>query len=199
MSAQLPLLPYPLNALAPALSEETLQYHYGKHHQTYVNTLNTLIKGTPFEHMLLEEIVLASEGVNQAISTTAAQAWNHTFYWMSLSNKGEKEPGGELLHRIEETWGSYEKFREAFLASAVGNFGSGWTWLVLTPTKELKIVNTSNAGTALASDDTPLLVVDVWEHAYYIDYRNARADYVKALFDHLIDWGFVAKNYYAAR
>ena len=121
------------------------------------------------------------------------------FFWMCLSPKGGQKPQGELMTKIEERWGSFESFREQFCASAAGNFGSGWTWLVLTPAKELKIVNTSNAGTALASDDTPLLVVDVWEHAYYIDYRNARADYVKALFDHVIDWGFVAKNYYAAR
>ncbi len=199
MAFTLPMLPYPLSGLAPALSEETMNYHYGKHHQTYINTLNTLIQGTPFEKMSLEEIVLASDGVNQAIFNNAAQAWNHTFYWMCLSPNGEKEPGGELLRRIEETWGSYEKFRETFIAQAAGNFGSGWTWLVLTPAKELKIVNTSNAGTALASDDTPLLVVDVWEHAYYIDYRNSRPNYLNALFDHLIDWGFVAKKYYEAR
>ena len=188
-----------MNALAPAMSEETMQYHYGKHHQTYLTNLNTAIKGTPFEAMSLEEIVLASDGINQGIFNNAAQAWNHAFFWMCLSPKGGQKPQGELMTKIEERWGSFESFREQFCASAAGNFGSGWTWLVLTPQKTLEIVNTSNAGTQLASDNTPLLVVDVWEHAYYIDYRNSRPNYLNALFDHLIDWEFVARNYYNAK
>ena len=188
-----------MNALAPAMSEETMQYHYGKHHQTYVTNLNNAIKGTPFEVMSLEEIVLASDGTNQAVFNNAAQAWNHSFFWMCLSPKGGQKPQGELLRKIEEQWGSFEAFREKFCASAAANFGSGWTWLVLTPQETLEIVNTSNAGTQLASDNSPLMVVDVWEHAYYIDYRNSRPNYLNAIFDHLIDWEFVAKNYYNAK
>ena len=199
MAFQLPTLAFPMNALAPAMSEETLQYHYGKHHQTYLTNLNTAIQGTPFECMSLEEIVLASDGINQGVFNNAAQAWNHAFFWMCLSPKGGKKPQGELLGKIEERWGSFEEFRKQFTAAAAGNFGSGWTWLVLTPQKTLEIVNTSNAGSQLASDNTPLMVVDVWEHAYYIDYRNSRPNYLNALFDHLIDWEFVAKNYYNAK
>ena len=142
MTIQLPMLPYPMNALAPAMSEETMQYHYGKHHQTYVTNLNNAIKGTPFEVMSLEEIVLASDGTNQAVFNNAAQAWNHSFFWMCLSPKGGQKPQGELMRKIEEQWGSFEAFREKFCASAAANFGSGWTWLVLTPQKTLEIVNT---------------------------------------------------------
>ena len=199
MPFQLPTLAFSMNALAPAMSEETMQYHYGKHHQTYLTNLNTAIQGTPFESMSLEEIVLASDGINPGVFNNAAQAWNHAFFWMCLSPKGGDKPQGELLSKIEERWGSFEAFREQFIASAAGNFGSGWTWLVMTPQKTLEIVNTSNAGTQLASDNTPLMVVDVWEHAYYIDYRNSRPNYLNALFDHLIDWEFVARNYYNAK
>ncbi len=199
MAFELPRLSYALNELAPVMSEETLQYHYGKHHQTYITNLNNMIQGTPFEKMSLEEIVLASDGVNAGIYNNAAQTWNHTFFWMCLTTKSTGKPAGSLLAEIEETWGSFEAFREKFLASAAANFGSGWTWLVMTPAKTLEIVNTSNAGCQLASDNTPLMVVDVWEHAYYIDYRNRRPDYLRMLFDRLIDWEFVAKNYYNAK
>lgn len=199
MAFELPRLSYALNELAPVMSEETLQYHYGKHHQTYITNLNNMIQGTPFEKMSLEEIVLASDGVNAGIYNNAAQTWNHTFFWMCLTTKSTGKPAGGLLAEIEETWGSFEAFREKFLASAAANFGSGWTWLVMTPAKTLEIVNTSNAGCQLASDNTPLMVVDVWEHAYYIDYRNRRPDYLRMLFDRLIDWKFVAKNYYNAK
>ncbi|MCI5896504.1 MAG: superoxide dismutase [Candidatus Aphodousia sp.] len=199
MAFELPRLSYALNELAPVMSEETLQYHYGKHHQTYITNLNNMIQGTPFEKMSLEEIVLASDGVNAGIYNNAAQTWNHTFFWMCLTTKSTGKPAGGLLAEIEETWGSFEAFREKFLASAAANFGSGWTWLVMTPAKTLEIVNTSNAGCQLASDNTPLMVVDVWEHAYYIDYRNRRPDYLRMLFDRLIDWEFVAKNYYNAK
>ena len=199
MAFELPRLSYALNELAPVMSEETLQYHYGKHHQTYITNLNNMIQGTPFEKMSLEEIVLASDGVNAGIYNNAAQTWNHTFFWMCLTTKSTGKPAGGLLAEIEETWGSFEAFREKFLASAAANFGSGWTWLVMTPAKTLEIVNTSNAGCQLASDNTPLMVVDVWEHAYYIDYRNRRPDYLRMLFDCLIDWEFVAKNYYNAK
>ncbi len=199
MAFELPRLSYALNELAPVMSEETLQYHYGKHHQTYITNLNNMIQGTPFETMSLEEIVLASDGVNAGIYNNAAQTWNHTFFWMCLTAKSSGKPAGGLLSQIEETWGSFEAFREKFLASAAANFGSGWTWLVMTPAKTLEIVNTSNAGCQLASDNTPLMVVDVWEHAYYIDYRNRRPDYLRLVFDRLIDWEFVAKNYYNAK
>lgn len=199
MAFELPRLSYALNELAPVMSEETLQYHYGKHHQTYITNLNNMIQGTPFEKMSLEEIVLASDGVNAGIYNNAAQTWNHTFFWMCLTTKSTGKPAGGLLAQIEETWGSFEAFREKFLASAAANFGSGWTWLVMTPAKTLEIVNTSNAGCQLASDNTPLMVVDVWEHAYYIDYRNRRPDYLRMVFDRLIDWEFVAKNYYNAK
>jgi Fe-Mn family superoxide dismutase len=199
MAFELPRLSYALNELAPVMSEETLQYHYGKHHQTYITNLNNMIQGTPFETMSLEEIVLASDGVNAGIYNNAAQTWNHTFFWMCLTAKSTGKPAGGLLSQIEETWGSFEAFREKFLASAAANFGSGWTWLVMTPAKTLEIVNTSNAGCQLASDNTPLMVVDVWEHAYYIDYRNRRPDYLRLVFDRLIDWEFVAKNYYNAK
>ena len=199
MAFELPRLSYALNELAPVMSEETLQYHYGKHHQTYITNLNNMIQGTPFEKMSLEEIVLASDGVNAGIYNNAAQTWNHTFFWMCLTTKSTGKPAGGLLAEIEETWGSFEAFREKFLASAAANFGSGWTWLVMTPAKTLEIVNTSNAGCQLASDNTPLMVVDVCEHAYYIDYRNRRPDYLRMLFDRLIDWEFVAKNYYNAK
>lgn len=199
MAFELPRLSYALNELAPVMSEETLQYHYGKHHQTYITNLNNMIQGTPFETMSLEEIVLASDGVNAGIYNNAAQTWNHTFFWMCLTAKSSGKPAGGLLSQIEQTWGSFEAFREKFLASAAANFGSGWTWLVMTPAKTLEIVNTSNAGCQLASDNTPLMVVDVWEHAYYIDYRNRRPDYLRLVFDRLIDWEFVAKNYYNAK
>ncbi len=198
MAFQLPQLPYSLKALAPMISEETMQYHYGKHHQTYINNLNALIVDKPYEHMMLEDIVMMSAGFDQPVFNNAAQAWNHTFFWMCMSPSGGGLPGGRLMSDIVAKWGSFEAFRDAFIAKAAGNFGSGWTWLVLNPETGLEIVNTSNAETPLASDDIPLMVVDVWEHAYYIDYRNARVDFVRAFLDRLVDWNFVAKNYYRA-
>ncbi len=198
MAFELPKLPYSLKALAPMISEETMQYHYGKHHQTYINNLNGLIVGKPYEHMMLEDIVMMSAGFDQPVFNNAAQAWNHTFFWMCMSPSGGGLPGGRLMSDIVAKWGSFEAFRDAFIAKAAGNFGSGWTWLVLNPETGLEIVNTSNAETPLASDDIPLMVVDVWEHAYYIDYRNARVDFVRAFLDRLVDWNFVAKNYYRA-
>ena len=198
MAFQLPQLPYAMGALAPVISEETLKFHYGKHHQTYVDNLNKLIPGTMFEKMSLEEIILASDGTNQAVFNNAAQVWNHTFYWLCLTPR-KTQPAGGLLAQIEQTWGSFEAFRDEFVKQAGANFGSGWTWLVMTMDKQLAIRNTSNAASALASDDVPLLTVDVWEHAYYIDYRNARVPYVQAVLDNLVDWEFVAKNYYNAK
>lgn len=198
MAFQLPKLPYGLNALAPMISEETMKYHYGKHHQTYLNNLNQLIVGKPYEHMMLEDIVMMSAGFDQPVFNNAAQAWNHTFFWMCMSPNGGGMPGGRLMSDIMAKWGTYEAFRDAFIAKAAGNFGSGWTWLVLNPETGLEIINTSNADTPLASDDIPLMVVDVWEHAYYIDYRNARIDFVRTFLDRLVDWNFVSKNYYRA-
>lgn len=198
MAFQLPKLPYGLNALAPMISEETMKYHYGKHHQTYLNNLNQMIVGKPYEHMMLEDIVMMSAGFDQPVFNNAAQAWNHTFFWMCMSPNGGGMPGGRLMSGITAKWGTYEAFRDVFIAKAAGNFGSGWTWLVLNPETGLEIINTSNADTPLASDDIPLMVVDVWEHAYYIDYRNARVDFVRTFLDRLVDWNFVSKNYYRA-
>ena len=190
MAHTLPPLPYPMDALAPRISKETLEYHYGKHHQTYVTNLNNLIAGTEFESAPLEEIIKKSSG---GIFNNAAQVWNHTFYWNSLSPNGGGEPGGKLLDGIKAKWGSVDAFKEAFNKSAAGNFGSGWTWLVKKADGTLDIVNTSNAATPLTTADIPLLTCDVWEHAYYIDYRNARPKYLENFWA-LVNWEFAAKN-----
>jgi superoxide dismutase, Fe-Mn family len=190
MKHQLPKLPYASDALAPYISRETLEYHYGKHHQTYVKTLNDLIRGTEFEQSSLEDIIRKSSG---PVFNNAAQTWNHTFYWNSLSPHGGGKPSAALGAAIDKQWRSFSAFKEAFTKSAVGNFGSGWTWLVQKRDKFLAIVNTGNADTPLSGADRPLLACDVWEHAYYIDYRNSRADYVAA-FWHLVNWEFVEQN-----
>ena len=192
MEHTLPALPYAADALAPFISKETMDYHYGKHHQTYVTNLNNLIKGTEFAQQSLEEIVRKSSG---GIFNNAAQAWNHTFFWKSLKPGGGGEPEGALAKAINAKWGSFATFREAFSKSAVGNFGSGWTWLVKKPDGTVDIVNTSNAGTPLSSTDKPLLTIDVWEHAYYIDYRNARAKFVEAFLNNLANWQFAGANF----
>ena len=190
MSFELPALPYEKNALEPHISAETLEYHYGKHHNTYVVILNNLIKGTEFEGKSLEEIIKTSTG---GIFNNAAQVWNHTFYWHCLSPKGGNAPTGAVADAINKAFGSFEAFKEELTKSAVGNFGSGWTWLVKKADGSLAIVNTSNAATPLTSGDKPLLTVDVWEHAYYIDYRNARPKYLENFWA-LVNWEFVAKN-----
>lgn len=190
MSFELPALPYEKNALEPHISAETLEYHYGKHHHTYVVNLNNLIKGTEFEGKSLEEIIKTSTG---GIFNNAAQVWNHTFYWHCLSPKGGNAPTGAVADAINKAFGSFEAFKEELTKSAVGNFGSGWTWLVKKADGSLAIVNTSNAATPLTSGDKPLLTVDVWEHAYYIDYRNARPKYLENFWA-LVNWEFVAKN-----
>jgi len=190
MTHSLPPLPYAMDALAPHISKETLEFHYGKHHQTYVTNLNNMIPGTEFENAPLEEIVKKSSG---GIFNNAAQVWNHTFYWNSLSPKGGGEPSGKLLEAIKAKWGSVADFKDAFGKSAAGNFGSGWTWLVRKPDGSLDIVNTSNAATPLTTADVPLLTCDVWEHAYYIDYRNARPKYLENFWN-LVNWDFAAKN-----
>ena len=191
MAHELPALPYEMNALEPTISRETLEYHYGKHHQTYVTNLNNLIPGTEFENATLEAIVMNSSG---GIFNNAAQVWNHTFYWNGLSPNGGGEPTGALADAINAAFGSFDAFKEKFAQSAATNFGSGWTWLVKNGSGALEIVNTSNAANPMTDGKTPLLTVDVWEHAYYIDYRNARPKYLAEIWG-LINWDFVAGNF----
>ena len=187
---QLPPLPFAKGALSPHISAETLEYHYGKHHQAYVNNLNQLIPGTRYENLPLEDIVRSSEG---KIFNNAAQVWNHTFYWNCLSPNAVGRPAGALLRSIEKRFESFEKFQKQFSESAVGLFGSGWVWLVQMPDGTLELRAASNAGTPLTTEEKPLLTCDVWEHAYYIDYRNARPKYVETFWK-LANWEFVAKN-----
>ena len=191
MEHTLPALPYAMDALAPTISQETLEFHYGKHHQTYATILNGLIKGTEFENMSLEEIVKKSSG---GIFNNAAQVWNHTFYWNSMAPNAGGAPTGALAAAIDAKWGSFENFKTEFTKTAVTTFGSGWAWLVKTPAGDLELVSTSNAATPLTTDNKPLLTCDVWEHAYYIDYRNARPKYVESFWS-LVNWDFVAKNF----
>jgi len=193
MAFELPPLPYAKEALAPTISAETLDYHYGKHHQAYVTNLNNLTKGTEFEGMTLEEVIMKSSG---GIFNNAAQVWNHSFYWNGLSPTGGGEPGGALAEAIAASFGSFEEFKKLFTTAAATNFGSGWTWLVKNAEGQLEIYNTSNAGTPMTAGKKALLTLDVWEHAYYIDYRNARPKYLEEIWK-LIDWGFVAANYAA--
>ena len=190
MAIELPALPYDRTALEPHISAETLDYHHGKHHKAYVDNLNQLIEGTAFDGMALEEIVRQAQG---AMFNNAAQAWNHGFYWRCLKPNGGGAPDGELAERINAGFGDFARFKDEFSRLAVANFGSGWTWLVQRADGSLGIVSTPNAVTPLTGSDTPLLVVDVWEHAYYIDYRNARAKYVESFWN-LVDWDFVASN-----
>ncbi|KQQ46375.1 superoxide dismutase [Duganella sp. Leaf126] len=190
MEHTLPPLPYAIDALAPHISQETLEYHYGKHHQTYVTNLNNLIKGTEFENLSLEEIIKKSSG---GIFNNSAQVWNHTFYWNSLT-PGGKAVSGALADAINAKWGSFDKFKEEFTKSAVGNFGSSWTWLVKKADGSLDIVNTSNAATPLTTDAKALITCDLWEHAYYIDYRNVRPKYLETFFA-LANWDFAAANF----
>jgi len=190
MEHQLPALPYAMDALAPHISAETLEFHYGKHHQTYVTKLNGLIPGTEFENMSLEDIVGKSSG---GVFNNAAQVWNHTFYWNCLSPNGGGAPNDKLASALQGSFGSVDAFKEQFTNSAVNNFGSGWTWLVQNSDGNLALENTSNAATPLTGASTPLLTCDVWEHAYYIDYRNARPKYLDAFWN-LVNWDFVTDN-----
>ena len=190
MSIELPALPYEKNALEPHISAETLEYHYGKHHKTYVDNLNKLIAGTEFENMALEDIIRKAQG---GMFNNAAQVWNHTFYWNCLSPKGGGEPSGKLGEAMTKTFGSFAAFKEEFSKTAIGTFGSGWAWLVQRPDGAVALVSTSNAATPLTGNDKPLLTCDVWEHAYYIDYRNARPKYVEAFWN-LVNWEFVGKQ-----
>lgn len=190
MAHQLPELPYAKNALAPHISEETLNYHYGKHHQAYVNNLNNLIKGTAKEGMSLEEIIKNSEG---GIFNNAAQVFNHTFYWHSLSPEGGGDPSGKFADALIAQFGSIEKFKDEFTMKAATLFGSGWCWLVKNGDGSLEIVQTFNAGCPLTTGKKPILTCDVWEHAYYVDYRNARPQYIEAFWA-LVNWDFAAQN-----
>jgi len=193
MQHELPPLPYEKNALEPHISAETLEYHYGKHHQTYVTNLNKLVPGTEFESKSLEDIIKSASG---GIFNNAAQVWNHTFYWNCLSPNGGGGPGGDLAQAINAAFGSFDAFKEKFSTSAATNFGSGWTWLVKNANGSVEIVNTSNAGTPMTEGKTALLTCDVWEHVYYIDYRNVRPKYVEAFWN-LVNWDFVDSNYAA--
>lgn len=191
MKHVLPELPYAKNALEPHISAETLEFHYGKHHATYVDKLNGMIAGTEFESSSLEDIIAGASG---GIFNNAAQIWNHSFYWDGLSPNGGGKPEGTLADAIDKEFGSFEKFKEAFTASAIGNFGSGWTWLVKNGSGKLEIVNTDDAANPMTGGHTPLLTCDVWEHAYYIDYRNKRPDYINAFWN-LVNWDFVETNF----
>ncbi|HHJ19831.1 MAG TPA: superoxide dismutase [Fe] [Gammaproteobacteria bacterium] len=192
MEHKLPELPFAMDALEPTISRETLEYHYGKHHQAYVTNLNNLITGTEFADMSLEDIIAKSSA---GIFNNAAQVWNHTFYWNCLSPNGGGEPSGALADAINAAFGSFAEFKEKFSTSAVTNFGSGWTWLVKNDDGSVELLNTSNAGTALTAEGkTPLMTCDVWEHAYYIDYRNARPKYVGEFWN-LVNWDFVSANF----
>ncbi|MDP0562464.1 MAG: Fe-Mn family superoxide dismutase [Candidatus Endonucleobacter sp. (ex Gigantidas childressi)] len=191
MAFKLPALPYPREALEPHISKETIDYHYGKHHNTYVVKLNGLIEGSELARKSLEDIIQTSEG---GIFNNAAQVWNHTFYWNCLSPDGGGEPVGGLATAINTAFGSFDNFTNKFTDMAVNNFGSAWTWLVKNNDGSIEIVNTSNAATPLTTNQKPLLACDIWEHAYYIDYRNARPDYLKAFWQ-LVNWEFATQNY----
>jgi superoxide dismutase, Fe-Mn family len=193
MEHTLPALPYAKDALAPHISAETLEFHYGKHHQAYVTNLNNLIKGTEYENLDLEAIVKKAPA--GGVYNNSAQVWNHTFFWNSMSPNGGGEPAGALADAIKAKWGSFDDFKKAFQASAVGNFGSAWTWLVKKADGSVDIVNMGAAGTPLTTGDKALLCIDVWEHAYYIDYRNRRPDFVATFLDKLANWDFAAKNF----
>jgi Fe-Mn family superoxide dismutase len=193
MAFELPALPYEKNALEPHISAETLEFHHGKHHATYVTKLNGLVEGTDLASKSLEEIIKSSDG---GVFNNAAQIWNHTFYWNSLSPNGGGEPTGDLADAINAKWGSFAEFKAAFNDKAVNNFGSSWTWLVKATDGSLDIVNTSNAGTPITEDLVPLITVDLWEHAYYIDYRNVRPNYLEGFWA-LANWEFATANFAA--
>jgi Fe-Mn family superoxide dismutase len=190
MAFELPPLPYAQDALAPHISAETLEYHYGKHHQTYVTNLNKLVEGTEHENASLEDVIMASDG---GLFNNSAQVWNHTFYWNSMSPDGGGAPSGEVADAINSAFGSYDAFREKFAEAATTQFGSGWAWLV-DAGSGLEIMKTSNADLPMKHNAKALLTIDVWEHAYYIDFRNARPNYISTFLDHLVNWDFVAQN-----
>jgi Fe-Mn family superoxide dismutase len=190
MAFELPALPYAQDALAPHISAETLEYHYGKHHQTYVTNLNKLVDGTEFENAALEDVILKSDG---GLFNNSAQVWNHTFYWNSMSPSGGGAPTGEVADAINSAFGSYDEFKAKFAEAATTQFGSGWAWLVDSGSG-LEIMKTSNADLPMKHSSKALLTIDVWEHAYYIDFRNARPNYISTFLDSLVNWDFVAQN-----
>jgi superoxide dismutase len=189
---ELPELPYAFDALEPTIDEQTMRIHHGKHHQAYVDNLHKLQAGTEFEQMALEDFFKKSTG---AIYNNAAQTWNHTFFWSCMKPAGGGEPKGALAEKIKSKWGGFPAFKEAFVKSAVGNFGSGWTWLVKKGDGSVDIVNMGAAGTPLTTGDTPVLTLDVWEHAYYIDYRNQRPKFAETFMNSVVNWDFAAKNF----
>ena len=193
MEHRLPALPFTMDALEPYMSKETFEYHYAKHHQAYVTNLNNLIKGSEFENIDLEAIVKKAPA--GGIYNNSAQTWNHTFFWNCLKPNSGGAPGSALAAAIDAKWGSFDEFKKTFQASAVGNFGSGWTWLVKKPDGSVDIVNMGAAGTPLTTDNKALLCIDVWEHAYYIDYRNLRPKFVETFLEKLVDWHFAEKNF----
>ena len=190
MAFELPPLPYAQDALAPHISAETLEYHYGKHHQTYVTNLNKLVEGTEFENAALEDVILKSDG---GLFNNSAQVWNHTFYWNSMTPDGGGAPTGEVAAAINSAFGSYDSFVDKFKEAAATQFGSGWAWLVDSGSG-LEIMKTSNADLPMKHNAKAILTIDVWEHAYYIDFRNARPNYISTFIDSLINWDFVAQN-----
>jgi superoxide dismutase, Fe-Mn family len=191
MAFELPKLPYAKDALAPLMSAETFEYHYGKHHAAYVNNLNAAIQGTPNEQKSLEDIILSSDG---GLFNNAAQVWNHTFYWNSMKPNGGGAPSGALADAINKAFGSFDNFKKEFAQKGATNFGSGWTWLVKNADGSVAIENTSNAGNPMTNGQKPVLTCDVWEHAYYIDYRNARPAYLEAWWN-TVNWEFAEKNF----
>lgn len=200
MTFKLPALPYAKDALEPHISANTLDFHHGKHHNAYVSKLNELIVNSELEGKSLEDIILASAKENKAaIFNNAAQVWNHTFYWHSMTPNGGGKPSGELANKIEQDFGSFDEFVKQFKAAGAGRFGSGWAWLVLGKEGKLKVTQTLNAETPLTEGETPLLTMDVWEHAYYLDYQNRRPDYMGAFLENLVNWEFAAKNYSEAK
>lgn len=195
MAFELPALPYPDTALEPYYSAKTFSFHHGKHHKAYVDNLNKLLPGSPFEGNSLEEIIRRTAGdlTKAGFFNNAAQIWNHTFFWHSMKPGGGGRPSGKLAERIDQSFGSYEKFAEQFKAAAVGRFGSGWAWLI-SDLGDLKIMSTPNAENPMSLGKVALLTVDVWEHAYYLDYQNRRPDFVQAFLDNLVNWEFAARN-----
>ncbi len=193
MEHTLPALPYAMDALQPYMSKETFEYHYGKHHQAYVTNLNNLIKGTEYEKLDLESIIKKAPA--GGIYNNSAQVWNHTFFWNCMKPNGGGAPSGALANAINKKWGNLDEFKKAFQTSAVGNFGSGWTWLVKKADGSVDVINMGPAGTPLTTGDKAILTVDVWEHAYYIDYRNLRPKYVETFLNNLVNWDFAAKNF----
>ncbi len=200
MTFQLPILPYEKTALEPHISAKTIDFHYGKHHATYLAKLNELVSGTELDGVDLETVIMqtAKDADKTAIFNNAAQVWNHTFYWNSMQPNGGGQPTGSLAEKINEDFGSYDEFVKQFTAAAISRFGSGWAWLVVDSSKKLKVTNTANADLPMAHGETALLTIDVWEHAYYLDYQNLRADYVMTFLNNLVNWDFAAKNFAGA-